>query len=111
MTIAQFISGPLGYSRVQGNHWKSPDVVFRVVYLSLQLVDLGLTLMAAHFGFEELNPFVKTSLASPYQMYILKLGIPLVITWFVPGKLLIPAIILLGGVVGWNIKELIMLVV
>jgi hypothetical protein len=109
MTIAQFVSGPLGYFRVKGNPWKSPDIVLRVVYLSLQLVDLGLTLMAAHSGFEELNPFVRASLASPYQLYIFKLGIPMVIGWFVPGKLLIPAIILLGGVVGWNIKELLFL--
>ena len=109
MTIAQFISGPLGYSGVKVKPWKSPDVVFRVVYLSLQLLDLGLTLMAAHSGFEELNPFVRASLASRYQLFIFKLGIPLVISWFVPGKLLIPAIILLGGVVGWNIKELLLL--
>jgi len=109
MTIAQLISGPLGYSRVNGYPWKSPDIVFRVVYLSLQLVDLGLTVMAVNFGFPELNPFVRISLASPYQLLIFKLGIPLFITWFVPGKLLIPAIILLGGVVGWNIKELLLL--
>ena len=109
MTILQFVSGPLGYSGVKDKPWKSPDIVFRVAYLSLQLVDLGLTLMASYCGFEELNPFVRASLASPYQIYIFKLGIPLVIAWFVPGKLLIPAIILLGGVVGWNIKELVML--
>lgn len=110
MTIAQFVSGPLGNYRVKGNSWKSPDIVFRIVYLSLQLLDLGLTVMASYFGFPELNPFVKASMASPYQLLIFKLGIPLVITWFVPGKLLIPAIILLCGVVGWNIKELLLLV-
>ena len=109
MTINQYILGPLGHSRVKGNSWKSYDVILKAVYLSLQFLDLGLTLMAAHLGFPELNPFMRASLSSPYQLAIIKLGIPIFIGWLVPGKLLIPAIVLLGGVLGWNIKELLLL--
>jgi hypothetical protein len=110
MTINQYILGPLGHSTVNANHWKSHDVILKAVYLSLQLLDLGLTLMAARLGYAELNPFMRASLSSPYQLAIIKCGIPLLIGWFVPGKLLIPAIVLLGGVLGWNIKELLLLV-
>ena len=110
MTINQFILGPLGHSTVKSNIWKSHDVILKVVYLSLQLLDLGLTIIAAHFGFPELNPFMRASLSSPYQLAIIKLGIPLLIGWLVPGKLLIPAIVLLVGVLGWNVKELLLLV-
>jgi hypothetical protein len=110
MTINQFISGPLGHSTVNGNHWKSTDVILKAAYLSLQLIDLGLTIMAARLGFPELNPFMRASLSSPYHLAIIKVGIPLLIGWLVPGKLLIPAIVLLGGILGWNIKELMLLV-
>jgi hypothetical protein len=95
---------------VKNNIWKSHDVILKAVYLSLQLLDLGLTIMAAHFGFPELNPFMRASLSSPYQLAIVKFGIPLLFGWLVPGKLLIPAIVLLVGVLGWNIKELLLLV-
>jgi hypothetical protein len=110
MTINQLILGPLGHSTVRGSFWKSLDIILKVVYLSLQLLDLGLTIMAARFGFPEINPFMRASLSSPYQMAIIKFGIPLLIGWLVPGKLLIPAIVLLVGVLGWNVKELLLLV-
>jgi hypothetical protein len=52
---------------------------------------------------------MRASLNSPGQLGIIKFGIPLLISWLVPGKLLIPAIVLLAGVVGWDIKELLLL--
>jgi hypothetical protein len=52
---------------------------------------------------------MRASLDSVYKLAIFKFGIPVLISWFVPGRLLIPAILLLGGVVGWNVKELISL--
>jgi len=109
MTIGQHILRPLGNSIVKVNHWESRDIILKAAYLSLQLFDLGLTIVAMRLGYPELNPFMRASLASPYQLGIIKFGIPLLISWLVPGKLLIPAIVLIAGVVGWDIKELLLL--
>ena len=94
---------------VNVGHWETSDFVFKLIYLSLHLVDLVLTVTAAHYGFPELNPFMRASLSSPSQLAIFKFGIPLLISWLVPGKLLIPGIVLLFGIVGWNVKELLLL--
>ena len=110
MAIGQYVLGPLGCSAERNARRESYDIVLKIAYLSLQMFDLGLTLLGAHFGFPELNPLMRVSLASPGQLVVFKLGIPLLISWFVPGKFLIPAIVLLCGVVGWNIKELLILV-
>ena len=91
------------------SRWNSGDIALKVAYLSLQMLDLGLTLLAARLGFAELNPWMSAALASPVQLVIFKCAMPLLISWFVPGKWLIPAIALLGGVVGWNVKELLAL--
>lgn len=90
------------------SHWETSDLVFKLTYLSLHLVDLVLTVAAAHYGFPELNPFMRASLSSPSQLAIFKFGIPLLISWLVPGKFLIPGIVLLLGIVGWNVKELLL---
>jgi hypothetical protein len=42
----------------------------------------------------------------PALLLIVKLIIPLVIAWLLPGKLLLPSIALLMFVVIWNLKEL-----
>ncbi len=109
MAISQYILRPPGYSAWKINRRDSCDIALRVTYLSLQMLDLGLTLLAAHLGFPELNPIIKATLNSTYHLAILKFGIPLLIILFVPGKLLIPAIVLIAAVVGWNIKELLLL--
>ena len=109
MIIGQHSSGFLSYAMVMDTRHDYRDVVLRLAYLSLQILDLGMTLLAAHLGFPELNPIIKASLNSPYQLLIFKLGIPLLIILFVPGKFLIPAIVLLSAVVGWNMKELLLL--
>ncbi len=90
-------------------HWETSDFVFKFSYLFLQMVDLGLTLTAANSGFPELNPFMRASLDSFTQLAIFKFVIPLLICWLIPGKLLIPGIALLFGIVGWNVKELLLL--
>lgn len=87
----------------------SRDVVLRLAYLGLQMIDLAMTLFAANLGFPELNPMINASLSSPLQLVLFKVGIPLMIVLFIPGKLLIPAIVLLAAVVGWNIKELLLI--
>jgi len=103
------ITGPIGYLIFKSQQRDRTDTVLKAAFLSLQLVDLVLTLLAARYGYPELNPFVRTSLDSIYKLAIFKFAVPVLISWFVPGRWLVPAIILLLGVVGWNVKELIML--
>ena len=109
MTIGQHIIGPINYIVTKTNRHDRTDTVLKAVFLSLQMIDLTLTVIAARSGYPELNPFMKASLDSVYKLAIFKFGIPFLISWFVPGRLLIPAILLLAGVVGWNVKELISL--
>ncbi len=75
-------------------------------YLVLQQIDLTLTVMAAALGLNEMNPWMRSLLASPWQLVTFKLVIPVLIAWVVPYRLLIPACILLMAVVGWNLREL-----
>jgi hypothetical protein len=110
MSIGQHIMGPIGYIVARTNRRDMTDTVLKVVFLSMQMIDLMLTLVAARSGYPELNPFMRASMDSTYKMMIFKFSIPVLISWFVPGRLLIPAILLLCGVVGWNVKELVCLV-
>ena len=85
------------------------SIALKSSYIFLELLDLVLTLFAAHLGIPELNPLMRTLLASPLQLVVIKLVIPLLIAWLVPGKFLIPAIVFLSVVIGWNMKELLLL--
>jgi len=82
------------------------DLALRASYIFLQTIDLMLTLLAMSLGLSELNPLMKSLLGAPVQLLTFKLAIPLLIVWVIPGKLLIPAIVFLAMVVGWDIKEL-----
>jgi len=99
--LARFIPG-----RYHDDGWGRR---FKVVYIVLQFIDLGLTLAAARCGFAELNPFVRGLLASPLELSIVKVGIPLLLVWVLPGRFLLPAIALLLWVIGWNVRELALL--
>jgi hypothetical protein len=81
----------------------------KVAFIILNVIDLALTLLAVSHGARELNPLMHQMLNSPSQLLIVKLFIPLLFAWLVPGKLLIPAIFLLTFVVGWNIHELLII--
>ena len=109
MSNNRYITGPIGYLILKSRQRDTTDTLLKVVFLSLQLIDFALTLVAARYGFPELNPFMKISLDSLYKLAIFKFLIPVLISWFVPGRWLLPAILLLCGVLGWNVKELIML--
>jgi hypothetical protein len=75
-------------------------------FVFLCLFDLILTLLAVNLGLSELNPVVRYLVEIPALLLIVKLFIPLVIAWLLPGKLLLPSIALLMFVVIWNLKEL-----
>lgn len=80
--------------------------VEKVAFISLGLLDIALTVLAVNMGLFEINPFVRLIVQIPAMMLLVKFFIPVLIAWFVPGKLLWPAIALLVLVVAWNIKEL-----
>ncbi len=87
----------------------SSDLLLKISYLVLQVLDLGLTLLAISLGSTELNPVMRASLASPVQLTVLKGGLPLLIAWLLPGKFLVPGIVFLTFVLGWNVKQLLTL--
>ncbi len=96
--------------------WRSENhqvrgIALKASYVILHQVDLVLTVLAVYLGFSELNPLMRDLLATPLQLVVVKLVIPLLIAWFVPSKFLIPAIALLAIVVGWNVKELLFLLI
>lgn len=80
----------------------------KVCFVLLNQLDLALTVLAMVFGFYELNPLMRHLIAMPLQLLVVKSAIPLLIAWLAPGKLLLPSIILLVFLVGWNVKELIL---
>jgi hypothetical protein len=109
MSLGQRVVGPAANIIAKSRRRDKTDTILKIIFLSLQFVDLLLTALAARYGWLELNPLMKVSMNSTYKLAIFKFGIPVIISWFVPGRWLIPAIMLLVMVVGWNVKELIML--
>jgi hypothetical protein len=109
MSIGEHITGPISYLMTRASRRDRTNTVLKVSFLSLQMIDLLLTAIAARYGWSELNPFMQSSFDSLYKLAIFKFVIPVLISWFVPGRLLIPAIILLCGILGWNIKEMLCL--
>lgn len=83
------------------------DTAKKLFFLWLNLADLALTLVAVSLGLYELNPIIRQMYSAPFTLVIVKVWLPLLLAWLVPGKLLIPAIVLLAIVVGWDIKELV----
>lgn len=79
----------------------------KVSFVVLNQVDLTLTLVAMHLGFDELNPFMGFLLDIPALLVLVKVILPLLIAWLMPGRLLWPSLAVLLGVAVWNIKELI----
>jgi hypothetical protein len=85
------------------------DTLEKVAFILLNVVDLGLTVFAHAAGAQEINPLVRGMLDSQYQLLLVKLVIPVTLAWLIPGKLLIPGIAVLAFVVGWNVRELVLL--
>ena len=81
----------------------------RVAYMALQLIDCLMTVLAVNAGFEEMNPVMRGLLGSPVQLVTFKLIVPLAIAWLVPARLLLPALALLLVIIGFNVKELLLL--
>jgi hypothetical protein len=78
----------------------------KIAFISLNVMDLVLTLFAMNLGADEMNPVMRGMIHSPAALYTAKLLIPLCLAWLLPGKLLIPSIAVLVFVVGWDTREL-----
>ena len=77
-------------------------------FVLLNQFDLTLTVLAVYLGFSELNPFIRHLVNIPILLLVIKVAIPTLIAWLVPGKLLLPSIALLTLVTVWNVKELLL---
>jgi hypothetical protein len=110
LTIGQHLGGTLSYILTRSRRRDKWDTILKVIFLVLQLADLVLTALAARYGWTELNPMMQSSLNSISKLAFLKFSIPVLISWFVPGRWLIPAILLLCMIVGWNVTQILMLV-
>jgi uncharacterized membrane protein (DUF485 family) len=91
--------------------WWDSSATFRrctaekVSFVLLNQVDLTLTVLAIYLGFTELNPFMRYLIHVPAVLLVVKLAIPLLIAWLMPGRILLPSIALLALVIIWNTKE------
>ena len=98
------------YCSIQASRAEHSRTIFiKAGYVLLHQLDLLLTVSAVSVGLFELNPVIRNLLATPIQLVVVKLVIPLFIAWLVPSKLLLPAIAFLSLVVIWNMKELLVL--
>jgi hypothetical protein len=79
----------------------------KIAFVSLNVIDMVLTLFAMNLGANELNPIMRGMISTPVALYTTKLLMPLVLAWLLPGKLLYPSIAALVFVVGWDVRELV----
>jgi hypothetical protein len=79
----------------------------KVSFVLLSLFDLTLTILAMYLGLSEINPFIRYIVHIPVLLLVIKLFIPLLIAWIMPGRLLLPSSALLALIVIWNLKELV----
>ena len=92
--------------------WWDSSITFKrctaekVSFVFLCVFDLALTILAMYLGLYEMNPFIRFLVHVPLLLLMVKLFIPVLIAWLMPGKLLLPSIALLALVVIWNLKEL-----
>lgn len=83
----------------------------KISFISLNCLDLVLTIVAVENGLYEINHLFRVLLGYPVVLITVKILLPILIAWLIPGKLLLPAIIFLSLVVIWDIKELIVFLI
>ena len=64
--------------------------VEKASFVLLNQFDLTLTVLAMSLGFSELNPLIRHLVNIPVLLLVVKLAIPLLIAWLIPGRLLLP---------------------
>ena len=108
MTVISRLS-PLASVAALKTESRSSLWLLKALYVILHQVDLFLTVYAVNIGYHELNPFIRGMLDEPLQLALIKVVIPVMLAVFIPSKLLIPAVVAIALVVGWNIGELLTL--
>ncbi len=83
------------------------ETTIKISFILLSQLDLFLTLLALYLGLSELNPFVRFLITVPALLILVKIIIPVLIAWIMPGKLLLPSSAALALVLIWNIKEMV----
>jgi hypothetical protein len=78
----------------------------KVLFILLNEFDLTFTVVAVSLGFTEVNPFMRLLITLPIMLIVVKLVIPVLIAWLIPGRLLLPAMVVLALATIWNIKEI-----
>jgi hypothetical protein len=78
----------------------------KLLFILLCEFDLTFTVVAVSMGFTEVNPFMKFLICVPVLLIFIKLVLPVVIAWLMPGRLLIPSMVVLALVTIWNVKEI-----
>jgi hypothetical protein len=81
---------------------RNSGLPFKIAFILLQMTDVTVTGLASAIGLNEFNPLMRQLLTSPLQLSIVKICIPLTIAWLLPGKWLIPAILFLLIVIGFD---------
>lgn len=93
----------------EGDQWYLKGITIKITFVLLHQIDLALTMLAVSLGLSELNPVMTNLLDQPLLLILTKLAFPLLIVRFVPYKLLIPATLFLFLALGWNARQLILL--
>ncbi|MDD5190750.1 MAG: DUF5658 family protein [Dehalococcoidales bacterium] len=93
---------PLGSFSLKSRH----DILIKVTYVVFQQMDLFMTVFAISRGSTELNPFMRSLLANPFQLVTIKIIIPVILAWVVPGKFLLPALLFILFVNALNTFQL-----
>lgn len=118
-----YLSGRWGCLRTEGffnylvgikmtTNWFESSATFKkctrekVLFILLCEFDLTFTVVAVSLGFTEVNPFMSFLITLPILLIIIKLVMPVLIAWLIPGRLLLPSIALLALVTIWNVKEI-----
>ena len=83
---------------------------WKLGFVALAYLDLVLTLYAVQSGFTEMNPVMLRLLASPGELFLVKVVVPPLIALTVPAMLLLPSVLLMVLVTGWNLASLLQLV-
>jgi hypothetical protein len=78
----------------------------KVSFVALNSLDLVLTLLAISAGLTELNPMMATLVHHPLALVLVKVALPVLIAWLVPGKWLLPGIAFISIIIAWDIREL-----
>jgi hypothetical protein len=95
--VGSYIFGALSFRRC------FPE---KVSFIILNALDILLTVAAYNMGLKELNPVMANMLTTPWLLISIKLALPILIAWLLPGKWLWPALALMCLVIGWDVKEL-----